>query len=97
MTRMDKVRSDQAKSLLSNVSRRFHLECISKGVVVPGLEANERGFYRVSYHHAGVASAWVQQTKIRATWPNLKTHVVDVSQQPCEWNAEIWVKRKDAN
>lgn len=85
----------QAKSILLNLNREFHLKCLTNGIGVPGLITDDEGFYRVSYHVAGVRSAWVQQAKIRSAWPALDTKVVDVSDKPCEWSAEIWAKRKE--
>lgn len=80
--------------MLLNLHRRFHLDCVSKGIEVPGLMQDEDGWFRVSYHVAGMGSAWVQQAKTRHEYPNLETQVRNVTNQPCEWNAEIWVRVK---
>lgn len=84
----------QAKSILLNLNQDFHLDCLSKGVNVPGLQRDTEGYYRVGYYVAGVRSGWVQQAKMRRDWPMLETKVVNVADKPCEWNAEIWAKRK---
>lgn len=89
-----KVRQAQAGSTLLNLDRKFHLDCITKGVKVPGVQTDEQGWSRVSYHMAGMRSAWVQQNRIRRGWPTLETECRNVADQPCDWNAEIWVRLK---
>lgn len=86
----------QANSVLLNLDQGFHLRCLSMGVAVPGLQVDAEGYTRVGYYVAGMRSAWVQQAKMRRAWPQLETKVVNVADQPCEWSAEIWAKRKDA-
>jgi hypothetical protein len=81
----------RARSIVLNLDRKHHLECISKGVAVPGIHEKE-GWQRVSYHVAGMHSAGVQQAKIRKQYPNLSTMVINVKEQPCDWDAEIWVR-----
>ncbi len=84
--------------MLLNLHRRFHLDCVSRGIEVPGLQQDDKGFLRVSYHVAGTGSAWVQQAKLRKEFPNLETKVVDTTKVPgCEWKAEIWVKLRAAD
>ncbi len=90
-----KTRQDQAGSTLLNLDRKFHLDCISRGIKVPNVQTDEQGWSRVSYHMAGPDSAWVQQNKIRKDWPDLETQVRDVREQPCDWKAEIWVRLKE--
>ncbi len=87
-----KNREAGARSMLLNLQRRFHLDCVSKAIEVPGLQQDDAGYFRVSYHVAGTGSAWVQQANIRREYPMLKTKVVSTVSQPCDWNAEIWVK-----
>lgn len=85
-------REAQARSTLLNLNRKFHLDCIVRGVDIPNLKKDDQGWYRVSYHVAGTGSAWVQQAKVRALYPTLETKVVNVGTEPCEWGAEIWVR-----
>lgn len=88
-------REAQARSTLLNLNRKFHLDCVSRGIEIPGVMRDEKGWHRVSFHVAGCRSAWVQQAKIRALYPTLDTKVMDVKDKPCEWNAELWVKLKE--
>lgn len=93
----DRVRelTDQMRSTLLNVNRDFYADCLSKGVSVPLLKMDEAGYYTISYHCAGTASASVQQNKLRKKYPELDTKVVAVVDM--DWKAEIRAKRKEEN
>lgn len=84
----------RARSLILNKDRAWYLSCIAKGLKVPGLK-DVGGWLRVSFHVSGMNAAWVQQNKIRKMYPQLTTKVVNVSDKPCDWAAEIWVKLKE--
>lgn len=88
-------REAQARSTLLNLDRKFHLDCVSRGIEIPGAMRDDKGWVRVSYHVAGTGSAWVQQAKIRKLYPMLETKVKDTKSQPCDWNAELWVKLRE--
>lgn len=83
----------QMQSTLLNLKRDFHAECLSKGVHVPELVTDDEGYAAISYHCAGVASARVQQNKLRRKYTDLDTKVVAVVDK--QWTAEIRAKRKE--
>lgn len=85
--------NNMARSIVLNTSRGFHCDCISKGVAVPGLTPDSEGYYTVSYHMAGMQAAWVMQSRLRKSYPNLLTRVVNVADTGVEWAAEVRVKR----
>lgn len=91
---MSKETENKAQSMLLNTRRAFHLECITKGVPIPDLTPDDEGYVSVSFHHAGMRSAWVQQAKLRAKYPDVDTKVVNMVDMPCAWSAEIRAKRK---
>lgn len=86
--------TDQAASALLNTKRDFHCKVIEKGIEPLDVPKDDNGFYTVSYHMAGMGSAWVMQSKLRKKYPGLDTKVVNVVDIPCDWQAEVRVKRK---
>lgn len=86
--------ANQAASTLLNVKRDFYCKVIEKGVVPPEVPKDDEGYFTVSYHMAGMRSAWVMQSKLRRKYSGLDTKVVNVVDIPCTWNAEVRVKQK---
>ncbi len=83
--------ADQAASTLKNVQRDFHCQVIAAGVKPPDVPKDDEGYYTVSYHWAGMGSAWVMQSRLRKRYPGLDTKVVKVLDQ--DWQAEIRVRK----
>lgn len=84
--------ADQAASTLLNVKRDFYCQVIAKGVEPPDVPRDEAGYYTVSYHMAGMKSAWVMQARLRKAYPGLDTKVEKVLDK--DWKAEVRVKLK---
>lgn len=84
--------ADTAASTLKNVKRDFNCQAISKGLTPPDAPKDEGGYFTVSYHWAGLRSAWVMQSKLRKKYTDLDTVVVAVVDK--DWKAEVRVKRK---
>lgn len=84
--------ADQAASTLMNIKRDYYCQVIEKGIEPPDVPKDADGFYTVSYHHAGMRSAWVMQSKLRKLYKQLDTVVVKVLDK--EWKAEVRVKLK---
>lgn len=87
-----KEAANQAASTVLNINRDFNCKAISKGLEPPGVPRYEGGWYAVSFHIAGMRSAWVKQARLRKAYPDLDTKVVRVLDH--EWTAEIRVRRK---
>lgn len=85
---------DQAASTLLNIRRDFNCEAISKGLVPPDVPKDAEGYLTVSFHMAGMRSAWVMQSRLRKRYPELDTRVVAVVDK--NWQAEVRVKKREA-
>lgn len=78
-----------------NLNRRWQLEAINGGVA-PDPEPEQDGlWWLISRHASGTASAYVVQRRIRQTYPNVETKVVNTRDTPKEWDAEIWARHKE--
>ncbi len=88
--------ADQAASTLMNIKRDFNCQVIAAGIEPQDITKDDEGFYTVSYHMAGKRSAWVMQARLRKKYPELDTKVVNVVDMPCDWQAEVRVKLKEA-
>lgn len=86
--------ANMAASTLLNVDRDYNCAIIAKGLEPKDVTKDAQGFYTVSKHMAGMRSAWVMQAKLRKKYEALDTKVVNVTDSPCEWKAEVRVKLK---
>ena len=84
--------ANQAASTLLNINRDYYCSVISSGISPPDIPKDKEGYFTVSYHFAGVDSAYVTQNRLRKKYPNLDTKVVNVHDLPVKWKAEVRVK-----
>lgn len=92
----DEALANYVRSAQLNRDMRRHAECLNKGVRpgTLGLYERQDGWVVIGRFCAGKRSAWVQAHKLRAAYPNLETKVLDTSDKPGDWKAELAVRLK---